>query len=189
MRKIIVSNLVTLDGFFAGPNGEIDWFITDNEFFEDTPGMLDQADAFLFGRVTYEGMLSYWTSPAAQTDQPEIAERMNAIPKIVFSKTLDKVEWGKWDNAQLVKGDIGEAVTRLKQQPGKDMVIFGSGEIVAALTQLGLIDEYRIFLNPLIIGGGKSMFAGVTRQVNLKLAASRTFKSGVVMLTYHPADS
>ena len=186
MRKIIVSNLITLDGFFAGPNGEIDWFITGEDFFEDTPEQIDSVDALLFGRVTYEGMHSYWLSPAAIEGDPVIAERMNSQNKIVFSKTLDRVDWGKWDNARLIKGDLGEEVRKLKQQPGKNMMIFGSGQIVAALTQLGLIDEYRIFLNPVVLGKGKSMFDGVTSTVKLKLIESKTFKSGVIGLTYVP---
>ena len=186
MRKIIVSNLVTLDGFFAGPNGEIDWFVTGEDFFEDAPEQIDLVDAILFGRVTYEGMLSYWPTPAAIEGDPIIADRMNKQTKIVFSRTLDKVEWGQWNNARLIKGDLGEEVTKLKQQPGKDMMIFGSGQIVSALTQLGLIDEYRIFLNPVVLGSGKSMFEGVSKTVKLKLLGSKTFKSGVVALTYVP---
>lgn len=188
MRKIIVSNLVTLDGFFAGPNGEIDWFITGEDFFEDAPEQLDSVDAILFGRVTYEGMLSYWTSPAAIEGDPIIAKRMNEQNKIVFSKTLDKVEWGKWNNATLIKGDLGEEVRRLKAQPGKNMIIFGSGQIVAALTQLRLIDTYLMFVNPVILGSGKSMFAGVNPPAKLNLVDSHTFKLGVVRLTYEPAD-
>ena len=146
MRKIIVSNLMTLDGFFAGPNGEIDWFVTGEDFFADIPEVFERVDTMLFGRVTYEGMLNYWTTPEAIAADPVIAERMNTTPKVVFSRTLDKVPWDKWDNARLAKGEIGEAVTKLKQESGKDIIIFGSGTIVSQLTQLGLIDEYWLFL-------------------------------------------
>jgi dihydrofolate reductase len=186
MRKIIVSNLISLDGFFAGPNGEIDWFVTGEDFFEDSAATFEAIDAILFGRITYEGMLSYWTSQEAIEGDPVIAARMNEQNKIVFSKTLDKVEWGKWDNARLIKGDLGEAVRKLKAQPGKNMIIFGSGQIVAALTQLGLIDVYMTFINPVVLGSGKSMFAGVDHAVKLKLTDSKIFKSGVARLTYEP---
>ena len=183
MRKVIVSNLISLDGFIGRANGDIDWFVTNEEFFEDTPDQLDEADTFLFGRVTYEGMASYWPTQAAISDQPEIAERMNRFAKVVFSKTLDQADW---NNSRLVKSDLGAEVARLRQQPGKDMLIFGSGQIVAALTQLGLIDEYRIFLNPVILGSGRPMFAGVTTSPRLRLLATKPLKSGVVALTYAP---
>jgi dihydrofolate reductase len=182
MRKIIVSNMVTLDGFIGGPNGEIDWHVVNDEFFEQANHLLDSVDTFLFGRVTYEGMLQYWTSPAGMADDPVIANKMNTTPKIVFSRTLDKVGWGQWDNARLIKDNIPEELSKLKQQPGRDMVIFGSGKIVALLTQLRLIDEYRIFVAPVVIGGGISQFAGVT--ASLRLLEARTYNTGVVLLRY-----
>src|SRR5689334_15159403 len=138
--------MVSLDGFFAGPNGELDWHVVDEEFNEFAIDQLNAMDALIFGRVTYEGMLSYWPTQIAIENDPEIADKMNTLPKLVFSKTLDRVEWGQWDNARLIKGDIGEEIAKLKQQPGKDMVIFGSGSIVSTLAQLGLIDEYRILI-------------------------------------------
>jgi dihydrofolate reductase len=187
MRKIIVSNLITLDGLFAGPNGEIDWFVTGDDFFDDTPAVFERIDTMLFGRVTYEGMLSYWTSAEGIAANPDIAEQMNTTAKVVFSRTLNKVEWGKWDNARLAQGEIGAAVAKLKQETGKDMIIYGSGTIVSQLTQLGLIDEYWLFLNPLILGRGKPEFSGITRQVRLKLTGMKVFKSGVVRLMYEPA--
>ena len=187
MRRIIVSNLITLDSYFAGPNGEIDWFVTGEDFFEDTPEVFERVDTMLFGRVTYEGMLSYWTSPKAIAADPVIAEQMNTTPKVVFSRTQDRVSWGKWDNARLAKGEIGEAAAKLKQEPGRDMIIFGSGTIVSQLTQLGLIDEYWLFLNPVILGSGKPEFSGITRQVKLKLTGTKVFQGGVVRLMYAPA--
>ena len=141
----------------------------------------------VFGRVTYEGMLSYWTSPEAIAAMPEIAEQMNTTSKGVFSRTLDKAEWGKWDNARLAKGEISEAVTTLKQQAGKDRIIFGSGTIVSQLTQLGLIDEYWRFINPVILGSGKPEFEGITRQIRLKLTGTKAFEGGTVRLMYEPA--
>ena len=187
MRKVIVSNLISLDGFIARPNGELDWFVTNDEFFEDTPDQLDEADTLLFGRVTYESFASYWpTEMAAEQNPGAIRDRMNNFQKVVFSTTLSEATW---KNSRLVKSDLGAEVTRLKQQPGKDILIFGSGQIVAALTQLGLIDVYRIFLNPVILGSGIPMFAGVTKSVKLKLLLSKTLKSGVIALDYAPEKS
>jgi dihydrofolate reductase len=186
MRKVIVSEMVSLDGFFAGPNGEIDWHVVDEEFNEWAIAQLNAMDALLFGRVTYQGMASYWPTPAAIEDDPEVADKMNTLPKIVFSKTLDKVEWGKWNNARLVTDDLGAEISKLKQQPGKDMVIFGSGSIVSALTQLGLIDEYRILVAPVVLGSGVPLFKGIAKPFKLNLLRTKTLKTGVVLMYYEP---
>jgi dihydrofolate reductase len=184
VRKVIVSEMVSLDGFFSGPNGELDWHVVDEEFNEFAIEQLNAMDVLLFGRVTYQVMASYWPTPAAIHDDPIIANKMNTLPKLVFSQTLDKAEWGKWDNARLVKGDVGEEVSKLKRQPGKDMVIFGSGSIVSTLTHLGLIDEYRILIVPVVLGNGIPLFKGVSTSVNLKLVRTKTLKTGVVLLYY-----
>ncbi|HEX3640783.1 MAG TPA: dihydrofolate reductase family protein [Ktedonobacteraceae bacterium] len=184
MRKVIVSMMVTLDGFFAGPNGEIDWHVVDDEFNEYADDFLSSVDTLLFGRVTYQLMADYWPSPSATTDDPIIADKMNQLHKIAFSKTLEKVEW---NNSRLVKGNITEEIAKLKQQPGKDMAIFGSGSIVSTLTQLGLIDEYRIMVNPVVLGNGKPLFKDIHDKLNLKLLRTKTFRSGNIMLCYQPA--
>ena len=186
MRNIIVSNMVSLDGFYAGNNDEIDWHVVGDEFLADAATLLDSVDTLLYGRKTYQGMLSYWTTQDAITDDPIIAGKMNELPKVVFSRTLDKVEWGKWNNATLVKDNIADEVKKLKQQPGKDMLILGSGTIVAALTGLGLIDDYRIFVAPVALGSGKSLFPGLDHRVSLKLVKTKTYQSGVVCLFYQP---
>src|ERR1700730_14677522 len=116
MRKIIVSNFVSLDGYIGGPNGELDWHIVDKEFLEYAEDMLNSVDTILFGRVTYQMMAAYWLRPEVKADDPIIAGKMNSLPKIVFSKTLDNVEW---ENSTLVKDNIKERVLKLKQQPGK----------------------------------------------------------------------
>jgi len=184
MRKVIVSMMVTLDGFFAGPNGEIDWHVVDEEFNEYADDLLSSVDTLLFGRVTYQLMADYWPSPSATTDDPIIADKMNQLHKIAFSRTLEKVEW---NNSRLVKGNIAEEMAKLKQQPGKDMAIFGSGSIVSTFTQRGLIDEYRIIVNPVVLGNGKPLFKGIHDKLNLKLLKTKTFRSGNVMLCYQPA--
>jgi dihydrofolate reductase len=141
MRRIIVSNLVSLDGFFEGPNKELDWFMPDEEFLDYAKEMLRSADCLLFGRLTYQHMANYWpTAPAG-----EIADRMNSLPKIVFSRTLRTVEW---KNSRLAEGTLVEEIARLKERPGMDVVILGSASVASALLQQGLIDEYRIILHP-----------------------------------------
>ena len=181
MRKVLVFNLVTLDGYFEGPNREIDWHNVDEEFNEYAVEMLNSVDTLLFGRVTYELMAGFWPTPDAMKNDPIVAERMNNLSKIVFSRTLDRVEW---HNARLVKNNIAEEIKKMKNQPGKDMVILGSGSIVSELAQRGLIDEYRIMVNPVVLGRGKSLFKGINGRLNLKLTKTRTFKSGNVLLYY-----
>jgi len=187
MRKVILSNLVTLDGFFAGPNGELDWHIVDGEIKEYAIDLLSKVDALLFGRVTYQLMADYWpaaaTNPSTPKSDLEIADKMNNLPKIVFSKTLQEV---KWNNSRLAKDNIAEEISKMKQQPGKDMVIFGSGSIVSTLMQHGLIDEYRIIVNPIVLGNGNPLFKGINDKHNLKLLKTKVLGSGVVILYYEP---
>ncbi len=190
MRRILVSNMVTLDGYFTGPSStedwQIDWHMVSDDFFKYADELSASADMHLYGRVTYEGMKSYWTSDDAVTNDAVVAEQMNATPKLVVSTTLDTVDWGKWNNATLLKGNVGEEIAKLKQQPGKDIVIFGSGKLVSSLTQLGLIDEYWLFTVPLILGGGKPLFAGITAPIKLKVVRNAVLSTGVVMTAYAP---
>ena len=183
MRKVIVSNLVSLDGFFEGPNKELDWFVVEEEFFDFARNQLLEVDTILFGRVTYEMMAGYW--PNTTDNDPIITDKMNSLQKIVFSKTLHPTTTG-WNNSILAKENIEEEIKRLKQQPGKDMVIFGSGEIVSSLMRLGLIDEYRVIVNPVILGQGNLLFKGLHDRLNLKLLKTKTLGSGVVILYYEP---
>jgi dihydrofolate reductase len=185
MRKLIFFMLTTLDGFYEGPNKEIDWHNVDEEFNEFAIEQLNSVDVLLFGRVTYELMASYWPTPAATTNDPIVADKMNSLPKIVFSKTLSSVEW---QNTRLVKENIAEEISKLKQQPGKDLIIFGSSDLAATLIQHGLIDEYRIMVNPVVLGNGKSLFKGINHKLNLKLLKTKTFRSGNVLLYYQPAE-
>ena len=186
MRKIIMFNVVTLDGFFEGANGDISWHHVDAEFNQFASDQLDTMDTLLFGRVTYQGMASYWPTPAAIADDPVIADKMNTLPKVVFSRTLEKVEWA---NSRLVKDNIADEVAKLKQQSGKDMVIFGSGGLVSTLTQLGVIDEFRLMVNPVVLGSGRSLFSGLQAKVQLTHLRTRVFNSGNVLLSYEPVRS
>jgi dihydrofolate reductase len=186
MRKIFLFMMVTLDGFFEGPDGEIDWHNVDEEFNEFATNQTSEVDALLFGRKTYEMMASYWPTESARRDDPIVAGQMNSLPKIVFSKTLDNVEW---NNSRLVKDHIAEEITRLKSQPGKDLAIFGSSNLCVSLIQMGLIDEFRIMVNPVVLGRGNTLFGGLKDKLGLKLLKTRAFRNGNVLLYYEPVKS
>ncbi|TAL29568.1 MAG: dihydrofolate reductase [Spirochaetes bacterium] len=184
MRKIIVSNYMTLDGYFAGPSGEIDWFLWDDETASYSKELIGGIDTMLFGRVTYETMASFW--PTATTEDPAITSAMNEFPKIVFSTTLKSAGW---NNSSIVRDVTKEGIRSLKNMPGKDLVIFGSGGLVASLAQIDMIDEFRLMVNPVVVGEGKSMFAGLKGRLDLDLLKTRTFRCGIVLLTYRPAGT
>ena len=183
MRKLVVFNLVTLDGYFAGSGGDISWHNVDAEFQEYAEKNSSSGNTLMFGRVTYELMAGYWPSPDALKNDPVVARGMNSASKIVFSRTLNKAEWG---NTRLVKEDMLGEVRELKKQSGKNLTILGSGSIVAQLAQAGLIDEYQFMLSPVVLGKGKTMFEGIEDRIPLKLTESRTFGNGNVLLCYVP---
>ncbi len=181
MRKIIASEMVTVDGCFAGPNGEIDWFVYNKEIEKYGIELARTVDTILFGRVTYEMMASYWPSaPAAANDQIVI-DQMNNSPKIVFSKKLRKAGW---KNTRVINEINAEEISEMKKTPGKDLVIYGSGSIVSAFANLGLIDEYHLFVNPVALGKGKPLFKDLNDRHELKLLKIREFSNGVVLLHY-----
>ncbi len=186
MRKLIVFNQVTLDGYFAGAGGDIRWAHKDTSDAEWNAFVAENAGSggtLLFGRITYELMASYWPTPHAAQNDPIVAERINRSPKIVFSKTLDKASW---NNTRLVQGDLAAEIRRLKQEPGPGMAILGSGSIVAPLAEAGLIDEFQLVVNPVVLGAGRTMFEGIKTKLSLKLTATRTFGNGNVLLCYQP---
>jgi len=186
MRKLIVFNNVTLDGYFAGANGDFSWARKDKQDAEWSAFVEENANSgglLLFGRTTYELMAGYWPTPLAMQNDPILAERMNKLPKVVFSKTLDKASWS---NTKLVKGDLATEIRKIKKEPGVDMVILGSGSIVSRLAQEGLIDEYQIVVNPVVLGRGKTMFDGIKEKLNLKLTKTRIFGNGNVLMCYEP---
>ena len=184
MRRLLVFNLVSLDGYFAGPGGDISWHNVDEEFQELANAAANSGNTLLFGRVTYEMMAGYWPKPQAIKEDPVVVQGMNSAEKIVFSRTLDKVDW---NNTRLVKAGLLSEVRKLKQEPGKDLTVLGSGSIVSQLAQEGLIDEFQILLNPVVLGNGKTMFEGVKDRFSLKLTSTRTFGNGNVLLNYERA--
>lgn len=179
MRKIFWQMMVSLDGFMEGSDRELDWHVVDEDFARYVADMENHIDTILFGRVTYQMMAEYWPT----STEPE-ARMMNELPKIVFSRTLNEVEWS---NSRLVKDNIAEEIGRLKRQPGKDIAMFGSANLASTFMRLGLIDEYRIFVNPVVLGSGNPMFEDVKSRTPLKLVKTETFRSGVVVLSYQPA--
>ena len=181
MRKVVVSNLVSLDGFIAGPSGEIDWFSVGKDFESYIARDLQSIGVILFGRVTYELLAGYWPTATSDVNDPLLIEAMNTLPKIVFSRTLASAEW---NNAVINRGDPVHETERMKSEGGKDIVIFGSRTIVSALSAAGLVDEYRIFVNPVILGAGRQQFDGVRHRIGLRLKETKVFGNGLVLLTY-----
>lgn len=185
MRKLAVFNNVTLDGFFTDANGDMSWAHAqfDPEFNAFTEENARKNGDLIFGRVTYDLMRSYWPTPAAKEHFPTVAERMNTLPKFVFSRTLREASW---NNTTLVKGDLLDAIRKMKSEPGNDMVIFGSGSIISQLARESLIDEYQFIVNPIALGAGRTMFEGVPEKLSLKLTRTRAFKNGSVFVCYEP---
>jgi dihydrofolate reductase len=179
MRKLIMWNLVSLDGFFEGAKSwDLGWHdsVWGEELERLSIDQLNSADALLFGRATYEGMASYWPSAKG-----EVADLMNQIRKVVFSRTLEKASW---NNTRLVHGDAEEEVAKLKKQPGKDLLIFGSANLSTTLIRHRLIDEYRLCLAPIVLGRGTPLFKASSETMKLKLLETRPLKSGGVILRY-----
>jgi dihydrofolate reductase len=179
VRKIFWFGMQTLDGYHETVDGELFWHNVDAEFHAFTVAQLDEADTLIFGRKTYEHMARFWPG----TDIPEIsatAERMNRYPKVVVSATLTDAAWGP---VTVLGADYATRLAELKEKPGKDIILIGSSELAAGLLDAGLLDELRVMINPVVIGGGHASLAGA-RRAGLKLTAVRQFGSGNVLLTY-----
>jgi dihydrofolate reductase len=183
MAKLFSFNMMTLDGFFEGPGRDIGWHNVDEEFNDFAIRQLESMGMILFGRATYEGMASFWPTPFALENDPVVAGMMNAIPKAVFSRTLNKAEW---NNTRLIKDDIAGEIARIKQSATKDIGIFGSANLIASLMPMNVIDEHRIMINPVVLGAGTPLFNEASK-INFALIHSCVFTSGNVLLTYAPA--
>jgi dihydrofolate reductase len=180
-NRIIVSNLVTLDGMLSGPDGELDWFRADEEFLEYARGLCRSVGALLFGRRTFQMMEAYWPTPEAIRGDPIIAERMNALPKAVLSRTLDRVQW---NNSRILRDASPATMLEFKGAAPGDVAVFGSGQLVSALLALKLIDELRLIVHPTVLGRGRPQFPGLEERIDLQFKGARCLRSGVVMLTY-----
>lgn len=184
MAKIIVFNMVSLDGFFAGVDGDISWHNVDAEFNDFAIEQLQrEAGVILFGRTTYDLMASYWPSEQVIKEDPIVARLMNNTPKIVFSRSMGKADW---NNTKLMQEINADDIKKLNQEADKNIFIFGSGQIVQEFAKLGLVDEYRLMFNPVVLGQGKPLFNG---RIKFKLLKSKEFKNGNVLLFYEPTKS
>jgi dihydrofolate reductase len=187
MRKLRAFDSVTVDGYFSGPDGDFSWSGKNADDAEWNAFVSDNAKSggvLVFGRKTYEIMKSFWPTPQAKKDFPTVAEQMNALPKVVFSRTLNSAAW---NNTKIVKDDPVAAMRKMKEEPGDDMTILGSGSIVSQLAQAGLIDEYEFVMTPIVLGEGRTLFEGVKGKHPLTLTKTRSFTNGNVVLWYEPA--
>jgi dihydrofolate reductase len=182
-----VFDQISVDGFFTDANNDMSWAHAtkdDPEWGDFVGGNAQSGGTLVFGRITYQMMASFWPTPQGRERDPIVAEGMTNAQKIVFSRTLEDAGWR---NTKLIKGDPASEMRKLKQEPGSDMTILGSGKIVAQLTQERLIDEYTIVVHPIVLGSGRTLFEGVRDKRQLKLTKSRSFRNGVVVLWYQPA--
>lgn len=183
MRDVTYSLMVSLDGFIESPTKELDWVIVDDELHTFINGQQSEVDTYLYGRRMYELMAAHWPTAHEQSSAPafevEFGALWTAMPKVVFSTTLEEVSW----NSTLRRGDLALEVATMKTQPGKDIAV-GGAEIAGSLLRLGLIDEVRLFLQPVILGAGTSMFPALEERQHMALVESRRFDSGVMYLRY-----
>src|SRR5437868_9586526 len=186
MSKLIVFNSVSVDGYFTDTKGDMSWaHQNDHEWTEFTNQNASGDGSLLFGRVTYEMMASFWPTAQASELMPSVADRMNSAQKVVFSRTLDKVAW---NNTRLFRRDLVGEVRKLKDNTSEGIVILGSGTIVSQLAQASLVDEYQFAVNPIVLGSGRTLFEGMTRQVRLERTQSRSFRNGNVFVVYKPVS-
>jgi dihydrofolate reductase len=192
MRRVILQEFVTLNGLAAGPGDSVDYVPAsmsgDRSFGERQLSFMDSIDAILLGRVTYRMFADYWPNVTSGEDK-QFADKINATRKVVFSRTLDGAPWGKWHNATVVRNSAVEEVTKLKQAPGKDMVIWGSITLAQSLMAESLIDEYQLVVCPVALGTGRRLFADEVDALKVTLLDTETFDRGAVLLTYAPASA
>jgi dihydrofolate reductase len=190
MRKLIVSVNVTLDGFMAGPNCELDWHFSrwTAEMAEMQSKQLSRADAILLGRTTYNAMAAYWSAVRSDLSFPRedlaFADLMNSRKKVVFSRTVIELNW---ENSVQISGNLGSEIYKLKKQNGNDIIIYGSSKLIGGLIKLGIIDEYILWIHPVMLGTGKPLFGKTKHLTNMRLSNVKQFNSGVVLLHYQKA--
>lgn len=189
MRKIKLQMQVSADGLAAGPNGELDWMVWEwDDILKDYVNALtDSVDTMLIGSVTYAGMEQHWPAaeknPESTKEEIDFAKKMNSITKVVFSKSLKKVGW---NNSRLAESDIVEEVSKLKKQPGKDLIIYGGARIVSSFIKNGLIDEYHLFVNPVVLGNGMPIWKDNSQRIKMNLLKTTVSKTGIVVLCMEP---
>lgn len=185
MRKLKLQIQISVDGFIAGPNGEMDWMVWDwdDELKLFTQELTDSFDCIVLGRKLAEGFIPYWKTVADDQTNPEheAGKKFTDTPKVVFTKSLDKSEW---ENTVLAKGDLTEEIIRLKNQNGKDIIAYGGAAFVSSLLKNGLIDELNLFVNPTLNGSGMTIFGDIKERQNLTLVKSTAYKCGISVMTY-----
>ena len=185
MKNVILQEFVSVDGFAAAADGNVDFIPASNQgdqpFGQHQMKFIDSIDTILLGRVTYEMFADYWPNVTSGDDKA-FADKINATPKLVFSKTLKSAPWGKWDNATVVKGSASTEIAKLRASSGKGMVIWGSISLAQSLMTDGLIDEYQLFVCPVTLGAGRPLFSGKT---DMKLVRTQAFDRGTVLLAYN----
>ena len=189
MRRVVLQEFVSLDGLAAGENDSVAFIPAstqgDQSFGREQLALMDAIDAILFGAVTYRMFAGFWPNVTEGEEKP-FADKVNATPKVVFSKTLERASWGSWDEARIVKGSAVDEVTRLKGEPGRDMLIWGSISLAQSLMAAKLIDEYRLVLCPVVLGSGKPLFGDELASIPMRLVNVQRLDRGVVSLTYVP---
>ncbi len=188
MRKVILQEFVSVDGLAAGPKDSVDFVPAstqgDQSFGQRQLDFMDSVDTILLGRVTYTMFAGHWPKVTSGADV-QFADKLNAIPKVVFSKSLDRAPWGSWPDAKVVKGSAAQEVAKLKRASGKDMVIWGSLSLAQSLMSEGLVDEYQLIVCPIVLGDGKPLFR--VDSIGMRLLNARSFDRGAVLLAYAPA--
>lgn len=178
MRKLVAFEMISLDGYYEGVDHDISWHTDDAERARFAAELLDEADNVLFGRVTYELLAGFWPTPEGEKTDPVIAEKLNRADKIVVSTTLDSP---KWANTRLLSGNVATEIARLKEQPGKDLVILGSAKLTVSLIEMGLLDELQVVVSPVGLGTGRSLLEGLSHRIDLALVEARPFASDVLL--------
>lgn len=187
MRKLKLQVQMSVDGYIAGPNGELDWMVWDwgDDLKKYVTELTEPVDTILLGRKMADGFISHWAKVAEDPDDPEYwaGKKFTDTPKVVFTKTLDKSEW---PNTELAKGDLADEINKLKDGEGKDIIVYGGAEFVTSLVKAGLIDEYYLFINPTALGKGLTIFNDLENRQDLILARSTPFECGIVVQVYEP---
>jgi dihydrofolate reductase len=187
MRKVILQEIVSLDGYAAGPNGDVNFIPAstrgDQRWGAEQTALMDSVDTLLLGRVTYQMFSQFW--PARnEGEEKEFADKFNGLQKVVFSNTLDRAPWGSWPEGKIVKGNAADEVAKLKKLPGKSMLVSGSISIGQALSEADLVDEYHVIVCPVVLGGGRPLFRNESGGKQLELIDAHGLDRGAVSLLY-----
>ena len=188
MRKVVLQEFISLDGLAAGPQGSVDFIPAstqgDQSFGREQVALMNRTDTLLLGRVTYAMFAGFWPN-VTEGEEKEFADKFNALSKVVFSKTLERAPWGTWSEGRIVRGSAADEVAKLRQQPGKDMLVSGSISLAQSLIDQDLIDEYRLVVCPVVLGKGRPLFRAGVGPLAMRLVSATALDLGAVSLVYH----